>query len=445
MDDIVRPKEVSDFIGNKVGINSLRKWLQNIKDDPRHSRRVCFLTGPIGMGKSCLAKLVLQECGFAIREFNATDLRKKSGRDLLQQTLGFRDVLALMEKFSKKETSDFRKAVLVDDFENMDQATAEVYRLIKRMIKEKKTKGVPIIFTGKKSFRGKKPLSGNSVFISLKQRSLKEIELVIHQFLDKLIEETGSKRLKAIKKNDITRLSKDCGGDVRRILRYFETLIDVKDESKFVMEVHETRGPLISLYRIMDITKERSLEQILNDLTIEGMTVPFGVHWSYIDYASWYLKDQKKLSHFCVQMSRALADYGRLLDVERTTQFWNLRDIGLIQVGLGFRQYLRQAISKKSENSEKQKNKQDCWWLDLEKGKRPADSNVQTPCMNKTFRAPLNTRNFQLQSFQMITKKVGPVRAWLPATNRRTVELLALRSVDFPGKERLVKLIDKKN
>jgi nucleoside-triphosphatase THEP1 len=472
MDDLVAPKDISQFVGNRLGVCSLRKWLKGIVENPKTPKRVCFLTGPVGSGKSALARLVLKEFGFTIREFSSSDLRTKPARDMLIQTMGFRDVLALLGKFSsisarkeekkeekserKEPRKEFRKAVLVDDFENMGLATQEMYRNIRALFKSKKTVGVPVIFTGNRVFRGKKPLSGNSVFIHLKMRSVNENHTLVKHFLKMLLKKhPDSSALLKIQKSikEQMSLAKGCGGDIRRVLKHLEY---ISGETKtgaglsMEMEIHEARGPLHSLYRVINLSKERSIDEVYRDLTIEGMTVPFGIHWCYLNYVPWVvLRSRRPGSRKCCSelwrdISRNLADYGMILDAERASQFWGMREVGTLIAGWGSRTCLQKALKTDYPKDEPGKSVRfqgrDFWWLDVEKGKRQGDSAVQTPCMNKTLRGALHAHQLQNLSFQMLVQGTGNSRSWKPGTCRRTIELLRLRSPDFKGKERLVKL-----
>ena len=86
MDEKASPQKLSDFVGNTEVVTSLKKWIEEIIKNPRHPRRICFLTGSVGTGKSVLVRLLLKEYGFVIREFLSSSLRVKQDRDVLYQT-----------------------------------------------------------------------------------------------------------------------------------------------------------------------------------------------------------------------------------------------------------------------------------------------------------------------------------------------------------------------
>lgn len=457
----INPKTSSQFVGNIHSVKALRTWIETIIKDPRTPKRVCFLTGPIGSGKSVLARLILKEHGFSIREIESSDLRTKQARNVLVQTMSFHDVLALLRRSSSissrvsgssQNSKEFRKAIVIDDFENIGLAKQEVYRCIRDLFRSKKTVGVPVIFTGVRAFRGKKPLTRNSVFIHLKARSHRENLKVIRHFISVLIRKTRSESLIKLSENseEQLKLARDCGGDVRHVLNHLELVArQNRSDIPLQMNVHEQKGPLHALWRIMNIDNNRDIHDVISDIDTEGMTIPFGLHSSYIHHIPWMINrssisdKHKTFSNLLKECSKLIADYGRILDKERSSGCWGIREIGNILSCWGYR--VKNIKSKTNTNISSKKSSpkfkgRDFWWVSLEKGVRQGDTSVNTPCMSKTFRASLVTYQLQNMSFQMLNQRSGGSRSWKPGTNRRTIELLRLSSVSVLYKDRLIGL-----
>ena len=59
MENEISPKTLDDFVGNKISVEGIKKWAEEVKLDPYHPKRICFITGSSGTGKSVLAKLFL--------------------------------------------------------------------------------------------------------------------------------------------------------------------------------------------------------------------------------------------------------------------------------------------------------------------------------------------------------------------------------------------------
>ncbi len=77
----LRPKRISEIIGNERARLELVKWLKNWKI----GSKAVLLTGPPGVGKSTSIYAVAREFGYTVIEYNASDVRT---REKLKGTLG---------------------------------------------------------------------------------------------------------------------------------------------------------------------------------------------------------------------------------------------------------------------------------------------------------------------------------------------------------------------
>ena len=363
MENEISPKTLDDFVGNKISVEGIKKWAEEVKLDLYHPKRICFITGSSGTGKSVLAKLVLQKEGFTVREFIPSNLRIKQERDLLYQTLCFRDVLAILRK--KSYPNGFRKAVIIDDFENMCLATLEIFKKVKEFVKKNKSIGVPIIFIGNKYFKGNRPLMGTSVYFRLYPRSIKDIQKILHYILNIFITKNADSYLIKIKNSYSEQISicKNSGGDVRKIIKYFElisnTPILLNEQSTFnaenpnstnyketkfdtsfckaqsslgiliapvgsdafndkavrsnnpivtythevcsdlVMLKNKRIGPLYSLDRTIRHDNNMNIKEISNEI-LNDSSLLYGIYTSYINYVPWVIKNNT----LCFQKER---------------------------------------------------------------------------------------------------------------------------------------------
>ena len=452
MDDEVAPKRLDDFVGNKPVVETLRKWVADVKNDPKFSRRICFLTGSVGTGKTVLAKLALQEQGFIIREFSSSKLRIKQERDLLYQTFSFRDILALINK-----KAGFRKAIIIDDFENMCLASQEVFRTLKDYIKHNKSIGIPVIFIGNKYLKGKRPLMGTSFYFKLFPRTLKDVKQVLTQVITTFIKyNKNEKNIIKIKEDKAHQLQicKNSGGDVRKIIKYFE-FISSENETEKIMEMNKStqKGALYSLNRI--IKNKMSISAVLNEISYEGI-LPYGLHSSYINYIPWIVKknniySQKEYcSSLCKDVAELFSVYGDLKDYEKKHQMWEFSDIANSIVCWGTRICIQEKINKIQiapfVKTKPSYNGKTFWWVDLEKGKRQGDEPVDSTISNKTLRGHLNSHLLSNTSFKMIESGIGNNKSWSPKNIRGSIQILKLKknmNADKKSKitDRLTKIV----
>lgn len=73
--DKYKPTSVKDIIGHKEHINQITEWLTNWSTQ---EKKGLLLTGPPGIGKTSIAHLIATSFGYAVTEYNASDIRSVS-------------------------------------------------------------------------------------------------------------------------------------------------------------------------------------------------------------------------------------------------------------------------------------------------------------------------------------------------------------------------------
>ena len=425
MEDI----KLNEFIGNKNTVSFLKKWAKNNYDNKNFPKRFCFLTGNTGCGKSLLARLVLKNTGFNVKIIDGSCLRIKTERESFYKVFRFSNVISLIN-----ETNP-RKAIIIENFENMALGTQKIFKKLQLFLKKKQSFGIPIIFTGNKSFRNKKPLPKFSLFLRLYVRGYKEIRLIIKQILKKKFPQ-----LINIKNEKIEELTIKCNGDIRQIINYFnlfslqernecsagtqernecsagtqernECSAGTQDNNKNPnLEINignKSNGPLFCLYRIMK-NKNLSINEVFNELSIESM-LTLGLNSTYITYVLWYLKNNKKFDmiHYyktIKEMSLLFHYYNLIKEFEKKYQEWELDQIANIIPCYGFSKILNNydkkqpiIINKKEFNREiinSHVNK-NLWWFKLENYNKKnikfyENEPIQSILYNKFIRGILN-------------------------------------------------------
>ena len=92
-----RPEKFNDIVGNKLQIKKCKNWLQDFKKEKKKTKYGLLLSGPPGLGKTSLARILLKEGGYDIIEFNASDMRNaKSIKENLGNIMGKLSITNLM-------------------------------------------------------------------------------------------------------------------------------------------------------------------------------------------------------------------------------------------------------------------------------------------------------------------------------------------------------------
>jgi len=230
-------------------------------------------------------------------------------------------------------------------------------------------------------------------------------------------------------------ICKKSGGDVRKIIKYFE-FISSENETCSMIEMNKSsqKGPLYSLNRI--IKKKMTISAVLNEVSCEG-SLPYGLHSSYINYIPWVVKKNNIYSQkiYCSGLWKDLAElfsvYGDLKDYEKKYKMWEFSDIANSIVCWGARICIQNKLQEKKGLSSTKNKPSYCgknfWWEDLEKGKRQGDEPVDSTISNKILRGRLNSHLLSNTSFKMIESCIGNKKAWSPKNIRGSIQILKLK------------------
>jgi replication-associated recombination protein RarA len=108
------PTSLNDFICYQHEMQQIRQWIQQFKINPSSTKKVLFLIGSSGIGKTKMCEVLLQEYDYRVMEYNSSELRsQKRITEVLEKSLTYRNVFEMMEEENKPI------GILIDEIEGL--------------------------------------------------------------------------------------------------------------------------------------------------------------------------------------------------------------------------------------------------------------------------------------------------------------------------------------
>ena len=105
-----RPKNLSQIVGNVDQINEIRKWFMSFKNRDLSIKKALLFSGCPGTSKTSIAHAILNEFGYDIVEYNASDIRNKSQ---IENTIG--KIIGM----NRVENTDRKFGIIMDEVDGM--------------------------------------------------------------------------------------------------------------------------------------------------------------------------------------------------------------------------------------------------------------------------------------------------------------------------------------
>lgn len=109
-----RPKVMSDFFCFREETEKMKEWMEKMKKDPHSCKKVLYIVGASGIGKTTMAEVLLEEMGYRMIEYNSSELRsQKKITEVLEKSLTYRNVFEMMDEENKPV------GFLIDELESL--------------------------------------------------------------------------------------------------------------------------------------------------------------------------------------------------------------------------------------------------------------------------------------------------------------------------------------
>ena len=109
-----RPKTFDDLFLPHTVAKTCRTWIENFGKKVPNTPPCLFIHGPPGIGKTSMAKILLETYGYEVMEFNASEIRNASQiRSKIEEINGRQDITSIM-CFKKRNI-----AIIMDEIDGM--------------------------------------------------------------------------------------------------------------------------------------------------------------------------------------------------------------------------------------------------------------------------------------------------------------------------------------
>lgn len=137
-----RPRATAEIVGNATAVAKLREWLKGwVRRPAKDRKQAALISGPPGIGKTTTAHLIAAECGFAIKELDAS--MKRTKQDVEKHFAQASETRSILDFMSGPSATPWKRTVIVMD--EVDGMSTGDNGGIAELIKHIKTASVPII------------------------------------------------------------------------------------------------------------------------------------------------------------------------------------------------------------------------------------------------------------------------------------------------------------
>ena len=252
-----RPKMISEFFCFREETEKMKEWMEKMKSDPHSCKKVLYMVGASGIGKTTMAEVLFEEMGYRMIEYNSSELRsQKKITEVLEKSLTYRNVFEMMDEENKPV------GFLIDELESLigtgdKGGFSEFLDILKcntkfenhlESLKQKK-------ITKKKSITDQKMVKLVSPIICTsfesnekKIQELKRYSEVIYlkspiqENVDQLIDWIGSQEGFEINQESKDYLFQYIRGDIRKLIISLEQIFTITQQKKILINIDSIKN-----------------------------------------------------------------------------------------------------------------------------------------------------------------------------------------------------------
>lgn len=306
----------------------IRKWCVNlIESDSIDKKKILFLYGPVGCGKSASIDILLKP--FNIIDIDSNDLRQEKTNDIMSSIVGFNDItLNNIEKWNHSNKKNKPNIVLIDNIELCDKNIASFID----NIHSKYNINVPIVLIcNNQKYKNIFSSYKNCNYIEFNKPSLLE--------LTRLISDINTNEKLHLTKENIKTIIDKSEYDVRQIFYLLDQWkihpVNFVEFMESIDKKHADIDLTDKLIYLTDNTKSFDISDTYTLSTSEPITLSNSIFQNYCNIIEYY-DNKNNLESESTECIQNIETCSQILDSISTSnifykqivedQFWELYD-----------------------------------------------------------------------------------------------------------------------
>jgi DNA polymerase III delta prime subunit len=285
------PTLLSEFNTNKDNIDSIKKWIETLKTVKKC--KPLLIIGPVGSGKTLLARLVLEKYNYDIHEFNSGDVRSQKNIKL-----NLENIMNCRPLFNNKEFG-----IIIDELESINSDRGGISQLQTMINPKNNVNRTPIIcICAENEDKKFVDLKRNCEIILLKRPNRFECRKII----DKMCLKTGHE----LDDDIIDNIIKESEYDIRKCINYVQDICNTK---KIKSDLYGKKDIILNNYdTVYKILHDDDVD--LDIIKSDPMIIPMILHENYINHINSNYKDNIKKKLVCLKQISDMYSYTNIID-----------------------------------------------------------------------------------------------------------------------------------
>lgn len=273
-DTFIKSKTI---LGNKKVLSDINSWVKNLETD----NKPLFLIGSSGIGKTEIAKKVLDNNGYHIHYFNALDFANKIHiQNSLKKIIYSRDISIMTTNYK-------RASIIIDEIEGINSYSKKHLLSVVNTVKDNKQKKIPIICIGTGTyFKNLNELIKQCICIQIGKPNKTLLGKKAKEIIERnnlKLNKNSIKYIINISQNDFRRL-----GNILRFLSYIDMKSSDLDDNieslcQIILQKNQKETELFDFTRIL-LSQKTSFEDTLYFFCQEKVLLPLMIHQNYLQF-----------------------------------------------------------------------------------------------------------------------------------------------------------------